>query len=107
MAKGRGQVKVKGSSLYVADGSATGSKVETLAEGLAQDTICGCGIECLCFGYLKIRNWNSNTGEYDFRVGYFVDGVWTTATQDEAEAEILGYKAIAGGLVRGVDTEDA
>lgn len=99
MAKGRGEVKFKDSVAFVDNGSATGSKVKTLSEALAQNTLCGCGIECECFGYLKIRNFNSVTGKYDYRVMYFVDGVAKFDTQKNAELEIQSYKDIAGGLI--------
>jgi hypothetical protein len=93
-----GGVLIKGAALATNDGSSTGGKLETLADALAQETQCGCGIECVCYGYLKLRNFNSTTGLYDYRVMYFVDGVATFATEDVAKAEIQGYKDIAGGL---------
>jgi len=100
MAKGRGPTKFKNSAAYADNGSSTGAKIETLADALAQDTTCGCGIECVCYGYLKLRNFDSTTGKYDHVVAYFVDGVIKYGTQAAAESEIQGYKDIAGGLVR-------
>lgn len=100
----RGPVQFKNSAAFVADGSAAGKKIGTLSQALAQETSCGCGIECECFGFLKLRNWNSVTGEYDYRVLYFADGALVVTDQADAETVIAGYKSIAGGLVRGPDT---
>ena len=94
-----GGVLIKNSALVVRDGSPTGGNLDTLAEALAQETECGCGIECICYGYLKLRNFDSTTGKYDYRVMYFVDGVATFDTEANAKAAIQALKDIAGGLV--------
>lgn len=94
-----GSVGVKGGALYRADGSATGGNIETLDEALAANTECGCGIECVCYGFLKLRNFNSTTGKYDYMVMYFVDGAPVFATEEDAIDDIQSMKDIAGGLI--------
>lgn len=93
-----GGVGIKGDALYIADGTATGGKIDSLDQALAQNTNCGCGIECVCYGYLKLRNFDSATGRYDYRVMYFIDGVAKFDTEANAIAEIQTLKDIAGGL---------
>ncbi len=66
----------------------------SLEEGLANLANCGCGIECTCYGYLTLPNWNSATNAIDgYYAVYIVDGAMKVDTIANAQAEIDAIKA--------------
>lgn len=68
--------------------------IRSLAEGLAKEAECGCGIECQCYGYLVLKDWNSTTGEQTYSAIYIVDGALVVDTVDNAKAAIDAFKAL-------------
>ena len=71
------------------------TSVKSFNEALKELATCGCGIECDCYGYLTLPNWNSVTGERtDGYAIYIVDGAVVVDTVANAKAAIEAYKAI-------------
>lgn len=91
----RGGTNFRKGMAFVKDGSATGKSIDTLAEGLAQDAECGCGIRCECgYSYLTLENFDSATGDTERVAVYVVDGEIKVAPIDEAKLEQEGYKTL-------------
>ena len=75
---------------------------------------CTCGIDC-CYGYIRLPNYNSNSGDTETYAMYLVDGEWVIEPEADAKANILAFKsntlisatsaAISGCLV-GTDLEE-
>lgn len=93
----RGSARFKKGVAFVADGSATGQSIETLAEALAQDAECGCGEVCTdCYSYKTMKDFNSTTGEYTYKAVYIVNGALVVNTIANAKAAMDGFKALRG-----------
>jgi len=72
----------------------SGIPARDLQLALAEGINCGCGIECECYGLITLKNWNSTTGESDYKAIYLVDGALKVADLATAKAEIDTYKQI-------------
>ena len=70
--------------------------IESLQKALAIEADCsGCGIECECFGYLTLPNWNSSTGSReDGWAVAIIDGVVVVNTKENIEDQINTIKNI-------------
>lgn len=53
---------------------------------------CECGIEC-CHGYLRLPNYNSNSGDTETYAAYLVDGEFVIEPEADAIATIKAFKA--------------
>lgn len=74
----------------------SGIPAKELNLALAEATKCGCGIECDCYGYLTLPNWNSSTGERTNSYAlYIVDGEVVVDTLENAKAAIDVIKGIS------------
>jgi hypothetical protein len=63
---------------------------------MAKDAECGCGIDCNCYGYVVLPNWDStaaSTEPVDSRALFIVDATLYIGTVAEAQAVIDGIKA--------------
>lgn len=68
-----------------------GKQFTTLQDALANDTKCGCGINCK-EGFIALPNFNSLSGDIDgFYAVYIVDGELVVDTVDNAKADIKSY----------------
>jgi len=68
-----------------------GKQFTTLQDALANDTKCGCGINCK-EGFIALPNFNSESGDIDgFYALYIVDGEITVDTVENAKAEIKSF----------------
>lgn len=56
------------------------------------DASCDCGINC-CDGYIKLPNYNSDSGDATTAALYIVDGALVIGTVASAEAAIKAFKA--------------
>ena len=101
--------------IKIKKGFAENYKGEVITKGtdlLAGD--CHCGIDC-CYGYIRLPNYNSNSGDTETYAMYLVDGEWVIEPEADAKANILAFKsntlisatsaAISGCLV-GTDLEE-
>jgi hypothetical protein len=82
-----GRVKLKTPATY--DGN---KPIRSLADGLAKEAECGCGIECQCYGFLTLKNWDATEGTYTYAAVYIVDGALVVGTVEEAKAAIDAIK---------------
>lgn len=81
------QTLIKGG--YVHDGK--GKQFTTLKDALANDALCGCGLDCKN-GYLVLPNFNPVSGDIDgYYAIYIVDGNITVNTVAAAKAAISAY----------------
>ena len=53
---------------------------------------CECGIDC-CYGYLRLPNYNSNSGDTETYALYIVDGELVIEPEVDAKAAIKAFKA--------------
>lgn len=68
-----------------------GKQFTTLQDALANDTKCGCGINCK-EGFISLPNFNSESGDIDgFYALYIVDGEVVVDTVENAKAEIKSF----------------
>lgn len=68
-----------------------GKQFTTLKDALANDTKCGCGIDC-DNGFLVLPNYNSQSGDVDnFVAVYIVDYAIKISSISDAKAEIRDY----------------
>jgi uncharacterized protein YjdB len=68
-----------------------GKQFTTLQDALANDTKCGCGINCK-EGFIALPNFNSESGDIDgFYALYIVNGEITVDTVENAKAEIKSF----------------
>jgi uncharacterized protein YjdB len=68
-----------------------GKQFTTLQDALANDTKCGCGINCK-EGFIALPNFNSESGDIDgFYALYIVDGEITVDTVENAKADIKSF----------------
>lgn len=58
------------------------------------DASCDCGINC-CEGYIKLPNYNSDSGDATTAALYVVDGELVIGTVESAEIAIKAFKANA------------
>ncbi len=62
--------------------------MDGLREALSAEAECGCGIECGCYSYLTLKNYDSATGA-EFQVALAViDGAVVTGTVADIKAAI-------------------
>lgn len=81
------KTKIKGGVVH--DGK--GKQFLTLEDAMANDTKCGCGLNCKK-GYLALPNFNSLTGDIiNFTAMYIVDGAAVYSTVEQAEAAINAF----------------
>jgi hypothetical protein len=81
------ETKIKGG--YVHDGK--GKQFTTLRDALANDAVCGCGLDCNN-GFLVLPNFNPVSGDVDgYYALYIVDGNITVNTVAAAKAAIKSY----------------
>lgn len=92
MKKAISQDRVRLNGASVMDSHHQEKDVKTVEAALRELTRCGCGIECKCFGYLTLPDYNSTTGEIIMKAIYLVDGAVKVATVEDAEAELTGYQ---------------
>lgn len=68
-----------------------GKQFTTLQDALANDTKCGCGINCK-EGFIALPNFNSLSGDIEgFYAIYIVDGELVLDTVENARADIKSY----------------
>jgi uncharacterized protein YjdB len=68
-----------------------GKQFTTLQDALANDTKCGCGINCK-EGFIALPNFNSESGDIDgYYALYIVDGEIVVDTVENARAEIKSF----------------
>lgn len=68
-----------------------GKQFTTLSDALANDTKCGCGINCK-EGFIALPNFNSDSGDIDgYYALYIVDGEVVVDTVENAKAEIKSF----------------
>lgn len=73
----------------------SGIPPKELSLALAEATNCGCGIECDCYGYITLPNWNSVSGERtDGYALYLVDGELVVDTLANAKAQLDAIKQL-------------
>lgn len=73
----------------------SGIPPKELSLALAEATKCGCGIECDCYGYITLPNWNSVSGERtDGYAIYIVDGALVVDTIANAKAQLDAIKLL-------------
>lgn len=91
----KGTVKFDRTSAYYTDKRGNKKAVESFQEASNKEAECGCGVVCGCgYSYVKLVNYNSETGEQTPMVLYLVDGAVVVDTEDAAKAAIDGYKAL-------------
>jgi hypothetical protein len=89
-----GKVKFDRGAAYYADSKGNKKNVGSLAEGLALEADCGCGITCGCYSYLTLKDYNSTTGAVTYKALYLVNGVAVIGSVESAKAAIDVIKAI-------------
>jgi hypothetical protein len=92
----KGIVKLAQGLLWSLDRKGRRKGVTTLTEAMAKDAECGCGIDCNCYGYVVLPNWDStaaSTEPVDSRALFIVDATLYIGTVAEAQAVIDGIKA--------------
>lgn len=68
-----------------------GKQFTTLQDALANDTKCGCGINCK-EGFIALPNFNSESGDIDgYYALYIVDGEITIDTVEDARTAIKSF----------------
>jgi uncharacterized protein YjdB len=68
-----------------------GKQFTTLQDALANDTKCGCGINCK-EGFIALPNFNSESGDIDgYYALYIVDGEITIDSVEDARTEIKNF----------------
>ena len=68
-----------------------GKQFTTLQDALANDTKCGCGINCK-EGFIALPNFNSESGDIDgYYALYIVDGEITIDTVEDARTAIKNF----------------
>jgi hypothetical protein len=90
----RGTVKFNSGVAYFLDKKGNKKSIESLQEAQNKEAECGCGVVCGCYSYIKLIDYNSETGAETPIVIYSVDGVLLVDTEANAKAEIDGYKAL-------------
>ena len=66
----------------------------TVYEILGAGADCGCGLDCACYGFLVLPNWDTTTNDVNgYRAIYFKDGVMTVDTVPNARADIDSIKS--------------
>ena len=96
MSLSKGIVKLAQGILWSLDRKGRRKGVTTLTEAMAKDAECGCGIDCNCYGYVVLPNWDStatSTEPLDSRALFIVDATLYIGTVAEAQAVIDGIKA--------------
>lgn len=74
----------------------SGIPAKELSLALAEATKCGCGIECDCYGYITLPNWDSVSGERtDGYALYLVDG--------ELQIDTITNAKTALDIIKGID----
>ncbi len=90
----KGKVKLAQGLAWILGRKGVRKNVETLNEALALEALCGCGIDCDCFGFLTLPSWNSTTGESEYVAIYVIDGNIVVNDVETAKAEINAIKAL-------------
>lgn len=85
---GSGKVKFTRNSAYTVDSKGNKQSVDSLQDAIEANTVCGCGITCGCYSYIKLKNYDSTTGETDFVCIWFIDGSPNYGTEAQAKAAI-------------------
>lgn len=83
---------IKMRDIKIKKGFAENYKGEVITKGtdlLAGD--CHCGIDC-CYGYIRLPNYNSLSGDTETYAMYLVDGEWVIEPEADAIAAIKAFK---------------
>ena len=79
--------------LKIKKGFAENYKGEVITKGtdlIAGD--CHCGFDC-CYGFIKLPNYLSISGDTEDYAVYLVDGEWVKESQEDAKTNIAAFKA--------------
>lgn len=82
-----GRVKFDGCAT-VQSNNGDKKRVGSLQEALSEEAKCGCGIECGCYSYLTLKNYNTTTMEASQIALCVINGAIMIGTVDEVKAAI-------------------
>jgi hypothetical protein len=88
-----GAVKFPSGTAYRTKGGKR-KTVPGLKEALAEEAGCGCGIECGCYSYLTLKDYNSTDGTESFVALAVIDGELLIGSIDTVKAAIDAAKNV-------------